>query len=180
MKNRDEFSSRVLDIFQSLDLSKQLKKEEDPIYDIEVDSIYRIFHRSNKISYRFKDMAIKEFSESLLPLVDLSCDYGLVLNFIEYFSFDDVLIKAVKNLGDEEMLRKLGPEKCGIILAGSYLIVSQVAKSIDSFFSDIKNKRGFLFSNKKILSPKEALFLESWEIFGYKLRYSQEEDFLRR
>jgi hypothetical protein len=106
-------------------------------------------------------------------------DYETALSFLEYFGFDEILIKAMRNLSSNpgELDRRGRIEKDGVVLAGSYLLVKEVSKAIKSVLSDFKEKRGFLFSDSAILSPEEALFLESWDKLGKFIRYEQDKEF---
>lgn len=168
----------LLSLFKTINFGN-IRVNESSAFNLEQDSVYRVFHRSGKIYRRFKDLAISDLTDALFPIIDLNNDYDTALSFLEYFGFDEILIKAVRDLGANpgELDKKGRIERDGVVLAGSYLLVKEVSKSIKSVFSDFKEKRGFLFSDRAVLTPEEALFLESWDKLGSFVRYQQDEEF---
>jgi hypothetical protein len=177
MEEKDN-NAKIIDLFRSLDRSKL--NQAIMSAEFETDSVYRVLHDSNKIYYRFKDLACEQISLALSPLVGLNNDLDSILYFLELFEFDPLVIKALSSMNISEKDQLPGRfDGDSIRLMGSYLLIKEVSDSIRENLKNFSNREGFLFQEKAILTPKEALFLDAWGLLGNIIRYKNDQEFIQ-
>lgn len=167
----------TLNFFSSLNLSKIKTPDFFEGFTF-FDSIYRVYHHSFKMYYRFPDLAKDAVRCMFEPLGET--DFTDVPQMLDKWGMDEQFKKAYQKLSSMKFDHsKNEPEiwfKEAVELVGCCILILGVAHSTLVFLQGVAQEKSILHTGPRVLNEHEATFLEAWESVGSVLRYNNDKE----